>query len=280
MNTQALKNRLGGKLSLPSLPEVVVRMMDLLRDPGCGMKELGETMASDPPLTARVLRIANSAYYSLRVPILDIRHAAAILGLDALHSLLLEVGVLQLIEKAGSGKGFDPRELWDHSVLTAKVASRFPDRLMRGVKPAEVYVCGLLHDIGKFVMFEQLRDEYLETIQGARRAGLRLNLVEMERFEFDHAEVGALVAERWGLPPMAIRAIGHHHLDRAAMGKEPVLVAVIALADEICKRLAGARNTRLATPLPEPLVECLELKPKELERLLEQTLEFQVDRAA
>ena len=137
MNTEALKKKMGGKLSLPSLPEVIVRLQELIRDPNCGMKDLGEAMASDPPLTARVLRITNSAFYSLRAPILDIRHAAAILGLDAVHNLLMQVGVLELIDKLGSGPGFDPRELWKHSVLTAQVAASFPNRLMRGTKTAE-----------------------------------------------------------------------------------------------------------------------------------------------
>lgn len=280
MNTEALKKKMGGKLSLPSLPEVIVRLQELIRDPDCGMKDLGEAMASDPPLTARVLRITNSAFYSLRAPILDIRHAAAILGLDAVHNLLMQVGVLQLIDKIGSGPGFDPRELWKHSVLTAQVAARFPDRLMRGTKTAEVYVCGLLHDIGKFVIFEQLGTEYLESIREARLGQQRLHVAEMNKFDFDHAEVGALVAERWGLPSKAIRAIGCHHLDMKELDHEPDMVPLVALADEICKRMAGVTSTKLSTPLPAELIDRLELSEDEIKHLLELSLEFQLDPAA
>ena len=123
MNTDALRAKLSGKLSLLSLPEVVVRLQQMVQDPACGMKDLGAELAGDPPLTARVLRLVNSAYYSLRAPVMDIGHAVTILGLDTMHNLILQVGVIDLFSHLRQHPEFDPRDLWQHSVLAARLAA-------------------------------------------------------------------------------------------------------------------------------------------------------------
>lgn len=273
MNTEALKQKLAGKLSLPSLPDVITKLQKKLREPGVGMKDLGAELGNDPPLTARVLRIANSAYYSLSVPVLDVSHAAAILGLDTMNSLLMQIGVMDVYEHLERKPPFDPRHLWEHSIFTAQVAASFPTRLQRFISKEELYVCGLLHDIGKFVLYDHLRDEYLECVHQSQAAG-SLNAVEKASFDFTHADVGALVAERWGLPEQAVRAIGGHHDYRGLAGTDPV-VAIIALANVIARDMRGKKAPRLSRELPANPLKCLELTTAEIDGLLERCIELQ-----
>lgn len=279
MNTEALKRRLSGKLSLPSLPDVILRLQEKLRDPGVGMNELAEELASDPPLAARVLRIANSAYYSLSVPVLDITHAVAILGLDTMSTLLMQVGVMDVFAHQKRAEDFDPSILWEHSVFTAQVAGSFPKRLLRHASREELYVCGLLHDIGKFVLYDHVREEFLECVREAKKER-SLHKVERRVFEFTHADVGALVAERWGLPQKAVRAIGAHHDFSGYAATDPV-VAIIAVANVIARDMRVRKAPQLLASLPKKAVECLELSDTELDALLERCVEIQHgDRAA
>jgi putative nucleotidyltransferase with HDIG domain len=273
MNTEALKRKLSGKLSLPSLPEVIVRLQDMISDPDVGMNELGVELASDPPLAARVLRIANSAYYGLRVPVLDISHATAVLGLETMGTLLMQVGVMDVVGHLEREPGFDPRQLWEHSVFTAQLAGSFPRRCYRTASKDELYVCGLLHDIGKFVLFDHLHDEYLECVRRARETG-SLWAVEQEHFGFSHADVGALITERWKLPPAAVRAIGEHHDLEGNAASDPV-VAITALANILARAMRGKKAPRLVNPLPEGPIECLQLTEEEIDELLERALALQ-----
>ncbi|MCB9913761.1 MAG: HDOD domain-containing protein [Planctomycetes bacterium] len=274
MNTDALKRRLAGKLSLPSLPAVVGELQQRLRDPSVGMKDLAATVATDPPLTARVLRIVNSAYYSLSVPVLDIAHAVAILGLDTVQSLVLQVGVMDVFQHLQRHPEFDPRELWTHSVRTARLTVALPRRLTQALPTEDLYVCGLLHDIGKFVLFEHLHDEFLECVR-AETPERHLAQVEADVLGFSHADVGALVCERWGLPEHAVRAIGAHH--DAVEETTPQLVALIALADLVTHRAQPGRTAHADPPLPRKLVKRLELSDDELEGLCAFALDLRED---
>ena len=279
MNTRALKNKLGGKLSLPSLPDVIVRLQALIHDPACGMKDFGVEISSDPPLAARVLRIANSAFYSLSVPVLDINHATAILGLNTLSTVLLQIGVVDVFRHQSREGVFDPRVLWKHAVLSAQVAASFPKRTARFASKEEVYVCGLLHDIGKFVMYDHLQAEYVAVVERADAEDRLQHDIETEVFGFDHADVGALVVERWGLPEKAVRAVGGHHDLQGLISREP-LVALVAAADHIALHAEAGRTPGLGRSLPREIVGSLELTDEEIEALLERTLELRRETAA
>ena len=274
LNTQALMSRLGGKLSLPSLPEVVLRVQAMASKPSSSVKEVGMLIAQDPPLTARVLRIANSAYYSLSAPVLDICHGAAILGLDTLQSVVLQVGVVDLFKHLGTSGAFKPAELWQHSILTAKLAGSFPKGATGGVTPSEAYVAGLLHDVGKFVMFESLRDEYADAFLVSVGQKRPMWEVEQELFQFDHAQVGELVTRRWGLPDKAVRAVGQHH--RADLTeREGPLVALVAAANHLANGTFGSKTGELREPMPKALVDRLGLSESAIEMLVEKSFEFQ-----
>ncbi len=274
LNTKALHRRLGGKLSLPSLPEVVLRVQEMVGDPDCSIKEIGELISEDPPLAARLLRIANSAFYSLSAPVLDIGHAAAVLGVNALQDVLMQVTVADLFSKLGPNGEFDAREMWKHSTLTARLMARAPRRLFSEIDENEVFITGLLHDIGKFVLFEQLHREFAEATVEAQRSGRDQGEVERSTFGFNHADVGLLVAERWHLPRSVSRAIGEHHDAKVARTGEDLTLLLVA-ADHIAHETFERDRPRLSRRLPKKVVERLELTPEEIQTWVACSIELQ-----
>jgi HD-like signal output (HDOD) protein len=275
VNTRTLVKRLGGKLILPSLPDVVERLQRALSDPHSSMKDIGLVLQGDPPLSARVLRIANSVYYGLRVRILDITHAATILGVDTLQSIVLQIATEHLFANLEPHREFDPRVLWKHSILTAKVAgSGLPD-FCKGMTRAEIYSTGLLHDIGSFVMHEHLDGAYAECVEEARERGLPQWEMEIRRFGFTHAHVGELVAKRWNLPRLAIQAIARHH-DPKVVDSDEIVVPWIAAANHIASHVVATdEGPALDQPLAPAMLERLGLEDSHwLDVLLSRALEF------
>ena len=278
VNSRTLVKRLGGKLILPSLPDVVERLQRALSDPHSSMQDIGSVLVGDPPLSARVLRIANSVYYGLRVRILDITHAATILGVDTLQSIVIQIATEQLFANLEPRAGFDPRELWKHSILTAKVAgSGLPD-FCKGMNRAEIYSTGLLHDIGSFVMHEHLGSAYAECVDEGQRRGIPQWEMEIRRFGFTHAHVGELVAKRWNLPQLAVQAIARHH-DPKVVDSDEIVVPWIAAANHIASNVVQSEDgPDLVRPLSPAMMERLGLEDSHwLDVLLSRALEFKTE---
>jgi len=275
LNTEeALKHRLSGKLKLSSLPEVVLALQEVVSDPRCGLKDVGVWISKDPPLAARVLRIANSAYYSPTVPVLNIAHAVAILGLDTLASVLMQIAVADLFSGLRPDQCFDPRHMWRHSTLTAKLAGAGPEHLYQTVGVQEAFVAGLLHDIGKFILFDHLRVEFAEIEVEAQTSGRPAWEVENEVFGFTHADVGGLVAEKWGLPKSVVRAIRQHHESDLAESGD-LLSVLVAAADHIARKTFEVQHGSPKHPIPRKIVERLDLSENEITAWVEQSFAYQ-----
>ena len=195
-----------GLLDLPSLPLAVERLVQLSeKDPT--PRQLAELMGAVLGLTAKVLRLVNSAFYSLRSPIASLSHASSLLGTKTLKSMALSVSVMNFIESAGGG--VDPRAFWRHSVASAIVAQKVGHVLVPQIEE-DLYVAGLLHDAGIAILVENLQEDYAAAILLARSAGRDLSEIEAETFGTTHAEVGHMLASRWRLPPLVCECIRLH----------------------------------------------------------------------
>lgn len=235
-------------ISIPTLPAVVQKVQRLLEDPNTGAKELGDVVAADAPISAKVLKIANSAYYGLRERCLQPQHATAVLGVRVLRSVVTQAAVISRYDHLKGGE-FDLDAQWKHSILVAQSCMFLAKRCkgMLGVTPDELYVCGLLHDLGKIVVLECLKDDYLAVMRIAREQGMPLYRAEIEHLGFTHCDVGAVVAQQWNLPVEIAGAIQNHHGPREAFENVPVstLVAYVnLLVHRVCDgNLASAAST-------------------------------------
>jgi HD-like signal output (HDOD) protein len=270
MSTFRAKQLIRDNLSIPTLPAVVQQITVLMDDPESGTAEIGSLVGQDAPLAAKVLRIANSAYYGLRERCLSTEQACSVLGLRVLKNVVMQAAVIQQFDHLKSHPGFDIDQLWHHAILTAQtcreIALRAKVRTL--LSPEEFYVCGLLHDLGKVVMLDSMGTEYLDVFEEADLLGERLHSLEERRFGFNHTDVGAMVALRWTLPSAVAGAIQFHHGPRENVEVDPV-VALVANANLVAHRVAAEQLEQAELTLDEQTAEFLGLDLAEVPGIIE-----------
>lgn len=273
MTSKRPQDLIRDNLSIPTLPAVVQRISNMIDDPDTGCAEVGKLVSEDAPLTAKVLRIANSAFYGLSERCMSSEQAASVLGLRVLKNVVTQAAVIQQFAHLAEYSDFDIDEIWRHSSMVAHACSMLAKKSKRKLQltPAEFHVCGLLHDLGKVVMLDSLGDEYLEVYRSHMHSGLPLHQLELEEFGFDHTDVGALVANHWTLPTDVIRAIEFHHGPREELARDPV-VCLVAHANLVCHRLTDEDIEGATAALDEEILETLGLSEEDVPELLEEIM--------
>jgi putative nucleotidyltransferase with HDIG domain len=226
-------------LKIPSLPAVVLRLNQLIRDPNVGVLEIGEELAKDPDLSTRVLRIANGPTFGLKSPVLDPRHAASILGLERLGPIIMQAGTKNLFGRGDSKVNEELATHWKHSILVAQIARDLGRRCKNSdlMEPEALYTCGLLHDMGKAVFWDNKPNKYrrcLEEIRSSERNPLD---IETEVMGANHAQIGAKIVLSWGLPRNLAQTIVFHH-DSWRVAKAIPTAVLITLADRLAHSVA------------------------------------------
>ncbi len=195
--------------NLPSPPGIALRLLKLRDNPGVGLDEASEAISLDPALAARILKIVNSAFYSLRHDVNTITHAATLLGADRLYSVALSFSLFDGLRKFGS-REFDHAAYWRRSVLAA-TAGRCLCPWAGETRKEEVFLAALLQDIGMLVLNEAFPEGYAELMKRAGGDHNRLLALERRYAGTDHAETGVWVQEMWQLPELFHVAIRGSH---------------------------------------------------------------------
>jgi len=210
---------------LPTLPHVVMRVLSMAESPKISALELSKTM--DQSLAAKVLKMANSAYYGGRDRnINSILHAIVMVGFEAVKEIILTTSLFHTFHDARDVQALQP--LWQHSMECALIAKRLA-WIYRYDSLDEAYLTGLTHDIGRLVIQQYFSDQYWE-IEEKIKAGKDLLEAEKEVLEMTHADIGGKIAERWGFPANLADSIAHHH-DRG-WTVNPVLGKILYYADQ------------------------------------------------
>ena len=225
---------LKGVVSVASLPGVYLRLSSVVSDPRSSAADVGRVIAEDPGLTARLLKLVNSAMYGFPSKIETVSHAISIVGTAQLQDLALATSVIRLFASM-------PEELvtmesfWRHSVACGVAARALASR-RREVNVERFFVAGLLHDIGRPIMYMQVPAEARAAVTRSRETGEPLYVVEHALLGFDHSHVGSALLDQWKLPPSLREAVAQHHFpDRAS--RFPVETAVVHVADLIANAL-------------------------------------------
>lgn len=230
---ERILKRIESLQSLPSLPRVVSELLRLLSEDDFDMHELMELVQQDPSLTARVLKLANSALYGRPRQIDSLSQALVLLGGEEIRRLLMTVSVMRTFEDSFAGGLLDREQYWFHSLGVAELASRIASYFKLRFHGAD-YTAGLLHDMGKIILDQHFHAEYADCIDLAGRRGLPQFEAEIKLLGLDHAAIGSLLAERWNLPVSLRAAIAHHH-DFQPPFEFRTLVACVRLADHVVK---------------------------------------------
>jgi putative nucleotidyltransferase with HDIG domain len=211
---------------LPPLPSVVLRALEMTLDPEVSIRDLQAVISKDQALSAKILRIVNSAMYSLRRDVSTVSHAVSVLGVETVKSLIMAVSVERVFQSA---RDLGTKLMSDHSWGTA-LAARSIARRVRYENTEEALVCGLMHDLGKPVLLQNLQPSYTEIISQVYKGDSTFHQLELETFGFSHAHVGALLAKKWNFPPQLSEAVSYHHNPISAPSYRK-LACIIGLAN-------------------------------------------------
>lgn len=221
--------------SLPTLPSVIVQVNEKVANPKTSALDLARTILEDQALTARLLRLVNSPYYGFPRRIATVTEAVTILGFHPVRNLLLTASVVDLLVSDEMPE-FSPTHLWEHSIGTA-VAAGLLARYARHEDREEVFVAGLLHDVGKLVLFRVATKDFLTVLETTRHEDIPVRAAEQRVLGFAHDQVGRMLAERWKLPVRLSEAIGFHH--RPELAQIAKREAAIVHAADILARALG-----------------------------------------
>lgn len=210
---------------LPSLPTVAVEVIDLCRQDNVYIKEIAKVISSDPALSGKILKTVNSSYYGLSTSVSTISHALVILGLNSVKTLALSFSLISTFRDA-TGEEMDPMPFWRRT-LYAAVGARCVAQRCRMPEHEEVFLCGLLQDLGIMAMVHELGAPYVSLLRQAGEHHEKLAALERAEYDLDHAVVAAAMAERWNLPPILVEPIRfHENPDAAPKAVRPVVRAV------------------------------------------------------
>ena len=267
---------------LVSLPEVYQRVNMVIEDPQSTADSVGKVISQDPALTARLLKIANSPFYGFASEIETVSKAVAVLGTKQIRDLVLVSSVSSVFNGISSDL-LSMQTFWKHSVFCGLIARNIAFET-RNAQGEFVFIAGLLHDIGKLVIFNKLPDMASEvSLIVAEGAGkVELKDAEQQVMGFDHAQVGGELVQHWKLPVSLQECVEYHH-DPGKAKNYPVEVAIVNLANTVAnlaEQETGAdfdpgkvdslawQVTGLDSEMIEPLIRGAQAQISEVQSLL------------
>lgn len=240
---------------MPSLSTTVSKVLEICSRPDTAPNDLNKVISLDPVLTGQVLKLINSAYYSLVNKVTSLTRAIIMLGLNTVKNLALSTAIIRCVGQAKKSKALPIKDFWAHSIGVGVMARLLAvEREVPMGEREEYFVAGLLHDLGKI----PFGDEYLDVLAQTRAEQAPLVLVEQQIMGINHEEVGAMIADKWKLNSALTDVICHHHSPELADPENRGLVATVALADYyVCLFDIGNAGNRF--PDEEKLAEILEM---------------------
>lgn len=261
--------------TLPSLPAVVLDLIQSLNDDNVDGHVLARKIASDQALVAKMLRVANSSFYGLRGKVTSIQDVIVVLGLRSVRTLAMAAAVTGSFANRHAVRGFDFSGFWRHSMGAALCAKALARRLKLSEENA--FTAGLLHDIGRLVLASCFPDHLAAVLAYQRAHDCLLLQAELEVIGIDHAAIGEALAAQWNFPPLIQEAVARHH--RLEADVHTSLTGIVHLANGIAHALQfGGDESSLVPPLSGAVWDSLGLGEEDYQAIFSE-VETQFDGA-
>lgn len=243
---------------IATLPEITLKIVELVEDPRSTAQDLHKIIANDPALCSRILKVVNSSFYGLPGQIGSINRAIVMLGLNAVKNIAIAASLAKLFRGGELTPNFSARALWMHSVATAASAKMLSDR-MGFAASDEAFLCGLIHDIGIMVEMQYDRNKLIDVVQrvGADTMGVpAVDMCQLEEtvFAANHQHFGAALCAKWKFPAAFALVTGHHHWPMDLPHDSRTLPAMVYVADRLAAEVGGGFRLDLVSTEIHPEV--------------------------
>jgi HD-like signal output (HDOD) protein len=252
---------------LPTLPVVVDKILNVTSSEKTSARDLADIIARDQAIANKTLRLANSSYYGFAKEIDTISRAVAMIGFDEIISLVLGIGVLSAFQQKSTHDLLDMQELWIHAIGCATATKR----ITRGKTTQmneQLFLAGLLHDMGKVIFSIYFPDEYRAALKQAAAQKIPLFKAERDIFGLDHAALGGMLTERWNFPDAILMLIRYHHDPGSCPLEHQQQTLCIELADFLCHQAKIGSSGTPEVRSPALILKDSGVTPSELQRLV------------
>lgn len=260
-DNENVKSNIGDINNLPSLPSIYEELVSLLRQPNVSVDEVGSTISRDISLTAKVIRLVNSAFFGLRRVITAPSEAVIYIGFETVKAIVLSSEVFGSMLAAGIPEDY-LNNLWDHSFIVScfsRAIAQYEN--LEDLIVDNSFASGVIHDVGRLVFLLKHKNRYMEMLERLNKDD-RLDrcTLEKEVFSSTHAEIGAYLLRYWGLPHACIDPVLYHHNPINYMHADLDAVGIVHAADVIYYRLFRKKANGVAPVLCDSFFERLKIQ--------------------
>jgi putative nucleotidyltransferase with HDIG domain len=277
MKQDILAKKLERINDLPGLPSVVFETIHLLDEPGITIERLISSIQLDQAIVSKLLRLVNSSFYGFQGKIGSLSQALVLLGFNAVRNAVLSISILDIFSGINKDRAFDPRLFWLHAIGTG-VISRVIGHQLKYPRLENLFVAGLLHDIGKLVIIKLFPEDFPQVLKEVKRRDISIIEGESAVLGINHTEIGHKMAENWRLPEEIQEAVALHHCPWNA-SENRAMSATVSLSDCLCRALdIGYGGDSLVPEIDPKAVTILGVEPLFIAGCLEE-IDLEMERA-
>ncbi|XAL98174.1 HDOD domain-containing protein [Phycisphaeraceae bacterium D3-23] len=256
---------------IATLPEVTMKIIQLVEDPDSTAQDLNKVISNDPALGARILKVVNSAFYGLPGQIGSINRAIVLLGLNAVKNIAIAASLAKLFRGGKIAENFDARELWTNAIASATATRLFAQKVSLGL-PDEAFLAGLIHDLGIMVEVQAKRAQFIQALELAQSdPSITLREAETRCIGANHEQFGQGLCKLWKFPINFQYVTGFHHRPNELAGNHRALTGLVYVADMVTKQLDMGFTLGTEHDSIDPaLLEELKLTPAMIEEVSKQ----------
>jgi len=268
-NAKAVVDKALGSIGdIATLPEVTIKIIEIVEDPKSTARDLHSVIKNDPALSVKILKVVNSAFYGLPGQVASVDRAIILLGLSAVKNIAIAASIARLFKGKRISDQFSAADLWRHSLAVAVLARSLGKLSPHPVMQDELFVAGLIHDIGTLVERQAFPDQFCEVIEQCIAGEGTFIECEVNTIGADHQAFGLGLTTKWKFPRHLCAAVGYHHTPDAVSDEVKNLALLIHVADVIaCQEKAGFYLTAQTEEVSDEVLDMLGIDAEQVDQL-------------